>query len=158
MTVTGIEASDWPAILQIQSEVYVDVAPEPDEVMMSKWVASPELCFTFKNENAEALGYLLAHRWTSLTPPKLYQITQSNNGEVLFIHDLAVSPKGKRLGIGKSLVMQLLSTARQQGIKQALLVSIQNSQGFWQQFGFVVDPCSVSSTYGESAVIMSRTL
>jgi ribosomal protein S18 acetylase RimI-like enzyme len=158
MAVKEIQLNDWSAILQIQADVYVDVAPEPEAVMKSKWLVSPTLCYVYKNTENTVLGYLLAHRWTSPTPPKLYQQTQPNQGDILFVHDLALSPMAKGQGIGRLLVEQLLVSAKQQGLTRALLVSIQNTERFWQQFGFEVAPVGVSSTYGEGAVIMSRTL
>lgn len=158
MAVKEIQLNDWSAILQIQADVYVDVAPEPEAVMKSKWLASPTLCYVYKNPENTVLGYLLAHRWTSVTPPKLYQQTTPNQGDILFVHDLALSPMAKGQGIGRLLVEQLLDSAKQQGLTRALLVSIQNTERFWQQFGFEVAPVVVSSTYGEGAVIMSRAL
>nr|WP_268921101.1 hypothetical protein [Shewanella vesiculosa] len=41
MSIRPITANDWPAIMAIQAQCYVELTPESLEVMQSKWQTSP---------------------------------------------------------------------------------------------------------------------
>lgn len=149
----------WPQILQIQAEVYVDIEPEALETLRSKWLNSPQCCTVYTVEQ-DVCAYLLAHTWHSDSPPKLYQSTPALPfGDVLFIHDLAVSTRAAGMGVGKRMVNNLLKSAKTQGYHKVLLVAVQNSVPFWRKLGFelatVETPCL---SYGNDAHIMSLRL
>ncbi|MFC0116564.1 GNAT family N-acetyltransferase [Pseudoalteromonas xiamenensis] len=157
--ISSIETSDWEDILAIQSQVYFDVEPESLETLRSKWSTSPELCFVFRDEKGVPIAYILAHQWNESHPPSLYTSTTKNEGTMLFIHDLAVSKRGSGRSIGKQLVQAVLQAATSFGLREAMLISIQNSQGFWSRFEFkCVVGEHLSATYGEHAMLMRRDL
>ncbi|WMN61505.1 GNAT family N-acetyltransferase [Pseudoalteromonas xiamenensis] len=159
MGISSIETSDWEDILAIQSQVYFDVEPESLETLLSKWRTSPDLCFVFRDEKGVPIAYILAHQWNDSRPPSLYTSTTKNEGTMLFIHDLAVSTRGSGRSIGQQLVQAVLQAAKASGLKEAMLISIQNSQGFWSRFEFKrVGVARLPTTYGEHAVLMKRDL
>jgi len=57
--------------------------------------------------------------------------------DCLYLHDLAVGPQGRGLGLGPLLVTHALAQARREGLAWAALVSVQGSQDFWHQQGFM---------------------
>ncbi len=154
-TITAIDEDSWPQIMRIQAEVYVDIEPEPVETLRSKWVNSPQCCLLCLNERG-VCAYLLAHAWHSDSPPKLYEPAPASPlGDVLFIHDLAVSNRAAGIGVGKHMVKHLLEDAQARGFRSALLVAVQNSVPFWQKLGFELDPARTASTsYGADARVM----
>lgn len=144
----------WPAILTLQREVYHAIEPEPLEVMRGKWLASPEYCLVLRD--SEGVGaYLLAHVWHSLQPPRLYApLPAGLRGELLFVHDLAISPRLAGRGVGRALVGEVLQRAAGDGKRAALLVAIQGSQAFWEKFGFQALAYAPDAGYGPGACAM----
>ena len=77
-------------------------------------------------------------------------------GDVLFIHDLAVSNRAAGMGVGKQMVKHLRDNAETGGFRSALLVAVQNSVPFWQKFGFAqVSVPTANARYGADAQVMS---
>ncbi len=155
-SITEINEDSWPHILRIQAEVYVDIEPESVETLRSKWINSPQCCVLCTSEQG-VCAYLLAHAWHSNLPPKLYESAPDVPiGDVLFIHDLAVTTQAAGMGVGKQMVNHVLRNAAARGFRSALLVAVQNSVPFWQKFGFAqVAGLTASASYGADAQVMS---
>lgn len=158
-TLAEITDASWPQIIRIQADVYVDIEPESLETLRSKWLNSPECCLLGET-GQEVCAYLLAHAWQSDTPPSLYQSAPPlPQGDILFIHDLAVSKRAAGKGVGTMMVTHLLARAKARGFRRVLLVAVQNSVPFWRKFGFHIRADShASAHYGHGAVVMHRPL
>jgi len=156
MFITEISEDSWSGIFSIQEEAYTSVPPEELHVLKSKWIASPETCFTFQSENQEIQGYLLAHEWSSNEPPKLFEeLPKDSFGTILFLHDLAVSNNARGVGVGKQLAMKLLNCAQTKQFEKVLLVAVQNSDGFWSSLGFSeIVNVPICKSYGCNAKLM----
>ena len=154
MSINLITENSWIDILKIQEEAYVEIEPEDVNVLKSKWLSSPKTCAVYKEGN-NISAYLLAHPWPSEIPPKLHEecpITASLN---LYLHDLALAYEARGKGIAKKLVENLIDTAKIQGFKKILLVAVQNSSAFWDNFGFLHIPNAViCPSYGHGAKLM----
>lgn len=157
MTIKEITNEDWDRIVELESDAYSDIEPESMETLRSKWVASPDLCFVVEKDK-EIAGYLLAHPWNSLEPPSLFKpLPERCSGNILFIHDLVVAKEYSGLGLGKAMVKYLLNKVSSKQFESALLVAVQNSQSFWEKFGFYpLQDHKVNSCYGAGAVLMRR--
>lgn len=159
MTVSNISEHDWNGIFEVQNQAYFAIEPESASVLRSKWLASPKTCFVSLSDQGRVEAYLLAHPWNEARPPKLAEVISPCDGSRLYLHDLAVHPQYTGRGLGHQLVSALLKQANLLGFKEIFLVSIQNSAPFWASFGFQVDPtASVSSSYGDQAVLMKKSL
>ena len=156
MTITKISEATWSEILQIQQEAYTGVPPEDVDVLKSKWEISPESCFVFRAEDETVVAYLLAHSWNSLEPPKLFeQVPADSAGEILYLHDLAVSNRARGMGVGKQLAKNLIEIAKEHQYSKVLLVAVQDSSRFWASLGFrEVQHVPVCSSYGDDAKLM----
>ena len=154
MSINLITENSWIDILKIQEEAYVEIEPEDVNVLKSKWLSSPKTCAVYKVDN-NISGYLLAHPWPSEIPPKLHEecpITASLN---LYLHDLALARESRGKGVAKKLVKNLIDIAKAQGFNKILLVAVQNSGGFWSNFGFLNIPNAViCPSYGHNAKLM----
>lgn len=158
MSIQQITESIWPDILELQSGAYLSVDPENLDVLQSKWLRSPETCFVYQGLQ-QILGYLLAHSWNSDSPPKLFNVLPENtDGQILFVHDLAISEQAKGQGIGQSMVDHLVAKAKLQGYGQIRLVAVQNSSVFWLKQGFQPLDQKVCDSYGEGALMMVREI
>ena len=159
MSISAITDKLWPDILRIQREVYSAIEPESLEVMRSKWLHSPEFCFVYRDAEHGVAAYLLAHAWHSRQPPKLHcALPPGSGGDVLFVHDLSISRKLAGRGVGRRMVQQVLERAIAKGKREALLVSVQASGGFWSRMGFVASPQATDIAYGNKASVMSMEL
>jgi len=154
MSINLITENSWIDILKIQEEAYVEIEPEDVNILKSKWLSSPRTCAMYKEGN-NISAYLLAHPWPREIPPKLHEecpITASLN---LYLHDLALARESRGKGIANKLVKNLIDIAKAQGFNKILLVSVQNSGGFWSKFGFLNKPNAViCPSYGKNAQLM----
>lgn len=148
----------WPEILELQAEVYLLVEPESVEVLQDKWRRTPSCCFICREEG-RLVGYLLSHSWNSEQPPKLFNaLPQKTEGNILFLHDLAISSSSSGRGIGSKLMKHLIDVATRLDFKEIRLVSVQNSRPFWQRQGFKAVSEKVCKSYGQDAQLMWRKL
>lgn len=159
MSIRPINETMWDDILRIQSDVYYQIEPEDLHTLRSKWIVSPDCCFVYYKHQTIA-AYLLAHAWNSDIPPSLSEpIRFDCHGEILLLHDLAVSDLVKGEGVGRKMVNHLVSLATDRMFREIRLVSIQDSASFWKKFGFVVvENQSLCKSYGKDAVVMQRLL
>lgn len=137
MNIRPITAEDWDTIMEIQLASFPPTTIESRETLQSMWIHSPGSCLI-----AASLGYILSHPWIADDlPPTQAEIPGiPQNSTSLFIHDLAVSPKARGLGLAKTLVSAALGWARNQNLESASLIAVQNSQTFWQHMGFEPRP------------------
>jgi predicted N-acetyltransferase YhbS len=137
--IRSIRPEDWPAIERIQAESYPREVLETLESLQSHWRVSCDTCVVAESEG-QVVGYLLAHPWPKRTIPplnKVYSVIPDDSGS-LFIHDLALSPVARKLGIARELVSSVLQAGAQLRLTTASLIAVQGSEGFWKQFGFTV--------------------
>ncbi|CAI3950887.1 Ribosomal protein S18 acetylase RimI and related acetyltransferases (RimI) (PDB:1GHE) [Commensalibacter communis] len=147
-------------ILEIQDLCYHEIEPESPEVIASKIYTSPDTCFIAK-DNQSIRGYLLSLPSSLGNPPQLHSNTQTTepNPNCLYLHDLAIHPNARGMGVGKLLIQHFAKIALQKQFEHASLISIQNSVPFWEKYGFkVVSADSYLQkklkTYGENATYM----
>lgn len=159
MPIKPINDNCWNDILRIQEEAYTDISLEDISILKTKWSSSPHTCSVYTNQKGRVLAYLLAHPWASDIPPKLNEKTPLSNSQTLFIHDLALSKEGRGKYIGTRLVQNLIDNANNQKFEKILLVSVQNTSGFWTKFGFIKLPSkNICPSYGENAQLMMLAL
>lgn len=102
---------------------------------------------------------MLAHPWSSEIPPKLNEKVPVTHSETLFIHDLALATEARGKNVGRKMVQSLIDSVRAQGFLKVLLVSVQNTAGFWEKFEFVhLTNENMCASYGENAQLMMLDL
>ncbi len=160
MFIQEIQECNWDDILRIQDQAYRDIGSEELNVLKNKLEYSPSTCLVSVSEANEVQGYLLAHPWSGKEPPKLFRALPSiSDPGYLFLHDMAVSPKFRSLGVGAKLIEHLVLTAKSQHIDKILLVAVQGSCGFWANIGFdLVTDVGIDASYGVDAVLMKMSL
>lgn len=142
MSIRPITANDWPAIMAIQAQCYVELTPESLEVMQSKWQTSPTSCVVFERQG-NVLAYALVHPWQRGDAPSLNrELKGPIESNSWYLHDMAISPNAQGMGIGKQLFTYLINQAKTLMLNGIGLVAVQGAQTYWQQQGFKPEPTS----------------
>ncbi|QBX36932.1 GNAT family N-acetyltransferase [Brevundimonas sp. S30B] len=156
-------ADDLPAALALQAAAYPAFLLEDRHAFASRLSISASYCLAAKRGD-ELLGYLLAHGWPRGSPPAVGMILPAHAAcEVLYIHDLAISPAGRSAGIGRQLVSRALEQSGRDGLQIAELIAVQGASSYWRGLGFdeaTPPPAAVQkiASYGEDARWMTRRI
>ena len=162
-SIETMNLADMSAVLAIQSRTYPPSLIEDEAVFLNRLALPCSYCLSARIAG-EAVGYLLAYGWRDGSPPPIGAIVEGNDpGEVLFIHDLAVSETGRGLGIGKLLVDHALAAAARDKLHEAQLVAVEGAHEYWHRLGFLEPPVSGElktklSSYGARARWMTRSI
>ncbi|MCT8987430.1 GNAT family N-acetyltransferase [Shewanella phaeophyticola] len=162
MSIRPIIASDWPAIMAIQAQCYIELIPESLEVMQSKWQASPTTCLVVEQAQ-HVVAYALVHPWAKGNAPSLDTEIAHNESNSWYLHDMAISPAAQGMGLGKQLLEHVINQATQLSKNGIGLVAVQGAKGYWQQQGFLPEAPSESlntalNTYPPDACYLYLTL
>ena len=156
-----LKTVDMADVLRIQDYCYTEIEPESSDSLQAKILASPSTCLIAES-SAGAVGYLIAVPiiYPNLPPLNYPTFELAAGVDTLYIHDLAVDRAGRGQGVAQALVRASIDAAKRSGLSRACLVAIQNSQSFWEQFGFepVPEPAdgliSKLASYGADAKLM----
>jgi ribosomal protein S18 acetylase RimI-like enzyme len=132
-----LKTVDMADVLRIQESCYTEIEPESCDSLQAKMMASPSTCLIAESSEG-AVGYLIAVPIVYPNLPALNSPTfeLAAGADTLYIHDLAVDRAGRGQGVAQALVRASIDAAKRDGLPRACLVAIQNSQSFWEQFGF----------------------
>ncbi|WP_432720298.1 GNAT family N-acetyltransferase [Jeongeupia wiesaeckerbachi] len=142
-------------VLDVQAACYPASYHEPRAVFARKLALSPDSHW-LAWQGGEALGYFFTHPWRGLTPPPLATELAAlpSPADCHFLHDLAIHPGARGIGIAQALVEHAFAWGQRQQLKGALLVAVQGSLPFWSRHGF--RKLGPASGYGENAMLMHR--
>ena len=126
---------------------------------------SPSWCFGLEDAAGALKGYLIAYPWPLGTVPPLNAALRAlpEQGDALFLHDLALDPEAAGTGQASAIVERVAAHARTAGFGDIALVAVNDTAEFWRRRGFTsVDGSPGLSaklaTYGEDARYMRRRL
>jgi ribosomal protein S18 acetylase RimI-like enzyme len=133
----SLKTTDMAEVLRIQDYCYTEIEPESFDSLQAKILASLSTCLIAESSDG-AVGYLIAVPIIYPNLPALDSPTfeLAAGVDTLYIHDLAVDKAGRGKGVAQALVRASIDAAKGRGLSRACLVAIQNSQSFWEQFGF----------------------
>lgn len=162
LRIDAFTQADLPAALAIQRQVYPSSLIEDEAAFASRLDATPTYSLVAR-QDGELLGYLLAHGWKRGSPPSLGPLPERERAsEVLFLHDLAVSPQRRGLDTGQRLIARAFATARADGLHDAELIAVAGAAEYWRRLGFEegVLPAGMHrklDSYGPDASWMTRS-
>ncbi len=152
--------SDVPEIDRIARIIHPDL-PERPETFREKLRLSPSTCLV-ACDGANVRGYAIAYPWRMNAMPPLDEFFGAlpADASVLFIHDVALLPSARGLGLVENLLEMLSRAGRRLGLEQFTLAAVYGSEEVWFRYGFRRAPMSKemeaqASSYG-SAVYMTR--
>lgn len=154
---------DLPDVDKLQRACYDAHLHERPDVLGS--ILDRGLSLVARHADTGALvGYALVHGACGPEAPAGLNAVPSagptGRGDLrhAFIHDVAVLPSARRLGVASALVERVLEESTRSGARTIVLVSVQGSAPFWGRHGFRptgLQP-AVLATYGPGATHMSR--
>lgn len=160
----AMQLRDLADVIRIQAEAYINEILETDEVIYARFAQTPDSSWVVERAG-EVCGYLVGYQSAlGEVSPWGSEFTHKADATALYLHDLAISASAAGCGLGQLLVNHALLEARQRNLRAAALVSVQNSQSFWQKLGFAecvqldeIQLCNLA-TYSGPAIYMTRKL
>lgn len=133
-------AADLDAVLALQQRCYDVSFLERREAFAAKLAATEGLgcCWMVRRVGGEPLAYALSLPACEASLPALDapQCDAPAAPTLLYVHDLAVAPEARSLGLAGLLLAQLQERAWALGLTRLGLVAVQGSGPFWQRRGF----------------------
>jgi GNAT superfamily N-acetyltransferase len=164
IAIRKLTQGDLTAALSIQNACYPAFLQEDRAAFASRLTVSDSYCLAAVRGET-LVAYLLAHGWASQSPPPVGTILDRSGkaGEVLFIHDIAVSTAGRGAGLGQKLIDHAFDLAGRDGLTQAELIAVEGAAGYWRALGFTEDTCPLAlaakvAGYGDEARWMTRSM
>ena len=143
------------------AEIVHPAYPESEEVPAERLALFPAGCLIAEDALAEVLGYAVSHPGRLGRPPardsRLGELP--SGADCLYLHDVALLPEARGLGLGESLVDLLRALAIRSGFKVMALTAVNRSTSYWRSRGFLnysgdgILTAKLAS-YGDDAVYM----
>lgn len=131
--------ADLDAVLALQQRCYGVSFLERREAFAAKLAATQGLdCCWVARRDGEPLAYAVSLPVCEATLPALDapQVEPRAAPTLLYLHDMAVAPEARSLGLASRLLARLADSARALGLHQMGLVAVQGSVPYWQRQGF----------------------
>lgn len=166
-TVRPLGMHDVDSLLHVQTVCYGDTFLESRDVFAQRLTCAHHCSIGVVQPGTTALQAYLVAYWSNpgkITPLNGLFTPPAQGEQVLYLHDMSVLPALAGQGVARHLVQHCMAQARQRGLRQAALVSVQGSQGYWERQGFSACPVKDAQqyknlqTYGEGALYMTMLL
>ena len=145
--------ADLPEVIRIGDIVH-PAYPETDAVFAERLMMFPEGCLIASG------GYVIAHPIRAGQPPKLDTLLGKlpYDADALHLHDIALLPENRGLGLGREAVERLRQLAMRHHLTRLSLVSVYGTHKYWSRLGFaaVIPPPTGMGSYGAEAVYMEQ--
>ncbi|CAN7537442.1 GNAT family N-acetyltransferase [Phenylobacterium sp. LjRoot164] len=159
-----LKPADMPAVAALQLVAFEPLFHEPQEILASRLTIAPNLCWG-AFEGDELRAYILSHPWPAASPPPIgTTLGPPPPTDNWFVHDLAIGPAARGLGLGRELVASASGAALDAGLVHGDLVAVQGAWRFWEKLGYVVqdgleEPLrSKVAGYGDDARYMTADI
>jgi GNAT superfamily N-acetyltransferase len=128
---------DLPLVERIAEIVHPDY-PESGEVPAERLSLFPAGCLIAEDGQGAVLGYAVSHPGKLGRPPALDSLLGRifPDADCLYLHDVALLPEARGLGLGWSLVELLRALAARSGFHMLALTAVNRSTSFWRRQGF----------------------
>lgn len=137
INIRPITEDDLDTVMDIQSSAYHPFFQEDRFVFEDRLRNFPDGCWIAEVDGYSA-GYLFSHPCQLNAPPNLNSAIESlpKKPDCYFIHDVAINPEFRGMGIGRNLADKAKQLAIENSFKDMALISVQNSEKFWNKMGF----------------------
>lgn len=138
-------AADLPTVSAVAAVVHEDY-PEDDAVFAERLALFPTGCRIAMRDGAP-VGYALFHPGVVGRPPPLNRLLGQlpAAADCLYIHDVALLPASRGMGLGRGLTDLAAATAREMGLPLLALAATPLAADFWRALGFAEGAGSASA-------------
>ena len=164
MTPRALTVDDLRGLLDVQRACYGDDYVESAEVFARR-LASPAQCSLVLEDGGRVCAYLAAYdSLLGKVTPLHGDFETAPQPDTLYLHDMAVLPRLAGRGLARALLDPLWQQATARGLRRSALVSVQDSQSFWERHGYAAQPLHDAAqhqrlaAYGAGALYMVRRL
>lgn len=157
--------ADIPAVVALQDSCYSDALYESPALLQQRLTSAAGSCWLAENADGRLLAYLFSYpSINGYVTPLASAFAPAAAPQLLYLHDMAVNPAARGLGLASSLLATAKQHALSLGLTKLALVAVQGSVPYWQRHGFSVVnelPDSAISAlagyHGEQACYMQLT-
>lgn len=132
----ALNPADLPDLDLIQTHCYQASMLESVAVFADRLQAAPEWIWGIQDDGG-LCAYLFTYpaRQGHLSPlnGSFYPVS---DGDTLYLHDLAIHPRARGLGLAQRLIRHAWACARSAGLRHSALISVQDSERFWEAHGY----------------------
>ncbi|QCO14162.1 GNAT family N-acetyltransferase [Azospirillum brasilense] len=138
----AMETADLDRVMAIAEVVHPDY-PEDRAVFAERLALYPEGCAMAEVHGAEAagscIGYVVTHPGRLGVPPPLDSPLGAlpEAPDCLYLHDVALLPEARGLGLGVAALERMNALAARQGFRWLALTSTPGARAFWDAQGFL---------------------
>ena len=159
LAVRALYVADLPAVLTIQCAAYGAEYRESAAVLGRKLELAPGGSWLAEVGGA-AVGYVFAHPWGGVAAPPLHVPLDALpvRAERGFIHDLAVLPGARGLGVAAMLFSRVREWSGAASHRDIRLVALVDAVPFWKRHGFSALSARLPPGYGDGACLMECPL
>lgn len=146
----ALTPADLDAVLALQQRCYGVSFLERREAFAAKLAVTAGLdCCWMARRDGEPVAYAVSLPVCEATLPALdsTRCERTAAPTLLYLHDMAVAPEARSLGLAGQLLDRLAHSARAQGLSRLGLVAVQGSLPYWQRQGFA-EPAQLSKDLG----------
>lgn len=137
----AMETADLDRVMAIAEVVHPDY-PEDRTVFAERLALYPDGCAMAEAFGAEAagpcIGYIVMHPGRLGVPPPLDSPLGAlpEVPDCLYLHDVALLPAARGLGLGVAALERMNALAARQGFRWLALTSTPGARAFWDAQGF----------------------
>ena len=159
--------SDIAAVAAIQDQCYGSELFEPASLLTQRLAVAPDSCWVVQSATRrQILSYAFSYRAVRGTVSVLASpFAPCADADVVYLHDMAVAPQARGLGLAGALLQQIVHFAQQQQLDCLALVAVQDAAPYWARHGFVSETvlsaqamAALDSYTGQQACYMTRLL
>jgi GNAT superfamily N-acetyltransferase len=156
-----MQADDVSHVFAVQVACYQSSFHESISVIAERFAQSPQTAWLAWQDD-QVVGYLVAYRSVfGKVSPLGAGFDVAPQPTCLYLHDLAIVPSAAGRGVAARLIGHARQWAQAEGLQGSALVSVQDSQAFWQKYGY--QACGVEglqqqhlATYGMDVCYMTQ--
>lgn len=157
-----MRAGDIDDVVRVAALGFPD-HPEDRACFENRLALYPTGCFALQAADAVE-GYLIAYPWRYGSAPALNSLIERPpaDADLIYLHDLALSPAVRGRGAAGPVLDQLVDRTRAAGLDRVALVAVNQAAPFWERHGFVDElapgMAEKLASYGPDARYMIRRL
>lgn len=160
-----MQATDLAGVAALQDQCYGNLLYEPPALLAVRWQSAASSCWVACSDTGQLLAYLFCYpSQDGKVTPLAQPFSPANEPELLYMHDMAVSPLARGQGLAARLLAQAEQFALYRQLPKLALVAVQGSVPYWQKQGFVLQAVTeeaqhaLQSYTGENARYMQKAL